>query len=105
MIERLFALDLPDGFKNNGTTYQSKGRWHSGNLVRFFQGTKQPVGGWVERTLTGSAISGVPNAAISWQLNDGTSYIAIGTSTGLYVVTSANVVYDITPATIPASPY
>lgn len=97
MIEKLFPLDLPSGFVNNGTTYQSKGRWFTGSLVRFFQGTKQPIGGWAQRTLTGAAISGTPNAAVSWETNDGKSWIVVGTTTNLYAISSANVVSDITP--------
>ena len=100
MIEKLFPIDLPPGFKNNGTTYQSRDRWHAGNLVRFFQGNKQPIGGWVQRTTTGATISGTPNAAHSWQLNDGSNYLAIGTTSNLYVVNSSNVVYDITPTDV-----
>lgn len=95
MIEKLVPVDLPPGLVNNGTTYQSKGRWFSGNLVRFFQGTIQPVGGWTKRTLTGATIVGVPNAAVSWQTNDGLSWMAIGTDTSLYVVDSNNVVSDV----------
>lgn len=98
MLEKLYPIDLPPGFANNGTTFQSRDRWFKGNLVRFFQGNKQPIGGWVQRTLTGATITGTPNAAISWQLNDGNAYIAIGTTSNLYIVTSGNVVYDITPA-------
>lgn len=100
MLEKLFPIDLPSGYVNNGTKYQSKGRWYTGNLVRFFQGNKQPIGGWVQRTLTGAAIVGVPNAAHSWQLNDGSNYLAVGTTTNLYVVSSTNVVSDITPADV-----
>lgn len=100
MIEKLYPIDLPPGFRNNGTTFQSRDRWFKGNLVRFFQGNKQPIGGWVRRTLTGATITGTPNAAISWQLNDGNAYIAVGTTSNLYIVTSANVVYDITPTTV-----
>lgn len=98
MQEKLYPLDLKPGLVNNGTKLQSKDRWYTGSLVRFYQGTVQPVGGWVRRTLTGATIAGVPNAAISWTLNDGTAYLAIGTTTHLYVVSAANVVYDITPA-------
>lgn len=98
MQETLLPLELPAGFLNNGTTYQSKGRWFKGNLVRFFQGNKQPIGGWVQRTLTGATIAGTPNAAISWQLNSGATYLAVGTTTNLYIVNALNVVYDITPA-------
>jgi hypothetical protein len=95
MLEKLFPLDLPPGLRNTGTDYQSKGRWSLGNAVRFFQGTIQPVGGWVARTLTGATITGTPNAAISWQTNAGTSYLVIGTTEHLYAVTSDNVVYQI----------
>lgn len=98
MIEKLIPLKLPPGLANNGTTYQSKGRWFLGSLVRFFQGNIQPIGGWVKRTLTGATISGIPNAAISWQTNDGVAWLAIGTTTHLYVVSAANVVSDITPS-------
>jgi len=97
MAEKLMSLELPPGLKNNGTVLESKDRWFSGNLVRFFNGTKQPVGGWVRRTLTGATITGTPKAAHSWQLNDGTKYIAIGTTTGLFLVDGDNVVSDITP--------
>lgn len=97
MIEKLVPLDFPPGFQNNGTTYQAKDRWHTGNLVRFYQGTIQPVGGWVQRTTTGATISGVPNAALAWSTNDGNTWLAIGTTTHLYVVDSTNEVWDITP--------
>lgn len=97
MIERLVALKFPPGLQNSGTTYQSKGRWHVGNCIRFYEGNVEPIGGWVQRTTSGATISGTPNAAISWQTNDGVSYLAIGTSSGLYVVNSANVVYNISP--------
>lgn len=97
MIEKLIPLNFPPGLSNSGTVYQSKGRWHSGNCVRFYQGNIDPIGGWIQRTLTGSAILGTPNAAVSWQTNDGTSYLAIGTTSNLYVVTVDNVVHDITP--------
>lgn len=95
MIEKLIEIDLPPGYLNNGTTYQSKGRWFTGNLVRFFQDTIQPIGGWVQRTTTGATILGVPNCAVSWETNDGLSFIAIGTDTSLYIVDANNVVYDV----------
>lgn len=100
-MDALFPLKIPPGFVNNGTVYQAKGRWYTGNFGRFFQGAVQPIGGWVKRTLTGATISGTPNAAVAWQTNDGLSYLAIGTTAGLYVVkNSTNVVYDITPTLV-----
>lgn len=97
MIETLVAVDLPPGFKNNGTTYQSKNRWLTGNFIRFFQKRIMPIGGWVARSLSGG-ISGTPNAAFSWTTNTGASWLAVGTTTGLYVVSSSNVVSNITPS-------
>lgn len=93
----LIPLAIPPGIRHTGTVYQSKGRWYDGNGVRFHQGTIQPVGGWTQRTTTGATISGTPNCAYAWQTNDGASYLAIGTTNGLYVVTTSNQVYDITP--------
>lgn len=98
MLEQLFPLQLPAGYVNNGTTYQSKGRWFTGNLVRFFQGTIQPIGGWVARSPTGATITGVPNCAHAWQTNDGVAYLAIGTTDGLFVVDASDVITDITPS-------
>ncbi len=100
MIEKLFPIDLPPGYRNNGTTFQSRDRWNKGNHVRFFQGNIQPTGGWVQRTTSGATISGTPNAAVSWQLNDGNAYTAVGTTSGLYIITSANAIYDITPVSL-----
>lgn len=106
MIENLLPIKLPPGLFYKGTQYQSKGRWYLGSLVRFFQGNIQPVGGWVQRATSGATISGTPNAAVSWRINDGTAYLAIGTTTGLYVVSSTNVVSNITPVTgLGGTPY
>jgi len=106
MLEQLVPIDPPPGMFYKGTQYQSKGRWYIGSLVRFFRGNKQPIGGWVQRSLTGATISGVPNAAVSWRLDNGNAYLAIGTTTGLYVVSSANVVSNITPVTgLGGTPY
>lgn len=39
-------LKLPPGVRRNGTLYQAKGRWYSADLVRWWQDTMQPIGGW-----------------------------------------------------------
>ncbi len=97
MIETLYPLKFPPGIYHNGTKTQSTGRWYDGNLVRFYQGTIQPVGGWTQRTTTGATITGVPNAAIGVLRNDDSKYLVIGTSHGLFVCSDTNVVSDITP--------
>ena len=98
-MDNLAPLDLPPGMRRNGTVYQSKGRWYTGNLVRFFNGTIQPIGGWTARSLSGASISGVPRAMVSYRLNSGSQVVVLGTTRGLYAIVS-NVVYDITPAAV-----
>lgn len=102
MADKLFPLDLPPGLFHNGTELQARGRWYDGDLVRFFQGTVQPVGGWVPRTLTGAVITGTPVEALAWETNDGVAWLAVATTAKLYVIGSDNVVHDITPITLPA---
>lgn len=97
MIEKLYSLDFPPGFFHTGTTYQAKGRWFTGNCVRFFQQTIQAIGGWVQRTLTGAPIAGTPNAMVSWQTTSALNVTAIGTTSGLYILSDLNVIYTITP--------
>ena len=54
-MDKLLPIKLPPGMRNTGTVYQAKGRWSTGNFVRFFQDTIQPIGGWAARTLTGNS--------------------------------------------------
>jgi hypothetical protein len=103
MIETLVPLDLKPGFYNVGTTYQAKGRWFRGSLVRFFQGALQPIGGWVAQTLGGVTMRGVVRALLSYMKFDGTYLTVVGTTGGLYVVvtplgSTTHTAYDITPA-------
>lgn len=49
-------LELPPGLYRNGTEFQSRGRWYDGDLVRWYQGAMQPVGGWQEISFTGNDI-------------------------------------------------
>src|SRR5690348_5053983 len=97
MIERLFSLVFPAGLFHNGTKTQAAGRWYDGNLVRFYQGTIQPVGGWTPRTLTGATITCTVNDVRTVLRNDSSAYLIIGTKTDLWCVTSGNVVSNITP--------
>lgn len=88
-------LSLPPGIWRNGTQYQSKGRWHGGNLVRFFEGAIMPHGGWRKQSLT--AVTGKGRAIISWHDNAQSTWSAIGTESHLYVMTRGGVISDITP--------
>jgi hypothetical protein len=105
LIENHLEIDIPPGFFGNGTMYQAAGRWRRGNLVRFHEGTIRPLGGWSVLPLSGAPILGTAQSAISWQIEDGTPFMAVGTTLGLYVIDSNNVAYDITPSTITAAPH
>lgn len=106
MADKLVPLALPPGLANNGTVYQTQGRWCDGHLIRFTQNTIRPWGGWVARTLTGASIVGVPRSLFSWTPEvigvAQRPILAVGTTSHLYVVVD-NVVHDITPAAVIAA--
>ena len=88
-------LQIPPGVFKNGTEYQSKGRWNNSNLVRWFEGTIRPVGGWRKRTQT--QLSGMARGLLNWRDNSNNRRIAIGTHSKLYVLSESNILTDITP--------
>jgi hypothetical protein len=93
-------LQIPPGVYKNGTEYQSKGRWSDANLVRWYEGTLRPVGGWRKRSAT--QLSGLSRGLINWRDNNNNRRIAIGTHTHLYVMNEAGTVFDISPNTLVA---
>jgi hypothetical protein len=92
------SVALPPGLYRNGTIYQSKGRYYDANLIRFRQGEVGPINGWQLRSASASAFSGAARAIINWRDNSGNRWVAVGTSSKLYVQTEAGTNYDITPA-------
>lgn len=99
----LIDLKIPPGVYKNGTEYQSKGRFNDSNLVRWYEGTLRPLGGWAN-ILGGSPrgtlqVDGKARGAHNWRANSAATYLAIGTHTGLYAYGSAITgLDDITPA-------
>lgn len=71
------------------------GRWVDGNLIRFYKGQPEPIGGWDQQNNTNSTI-GKPRSIISWTSISGTKYLGIGTHKKLYVWANSTF-YDITP--------
>lgn len=100
MADKLIPLSLPPGLYRNGTIYQSKGRWYDANLVRFTDGTIQPIGGWryaqddagVNLTL----LAGIPRGAITWRGAAGDAFLALGTTQKLELL-AGGILRDITP--------
>lgn len=118
-------IDVPPGMYLNGTEYGAAGRWRLGNLVRFFRGEPQPIGGWVGvpldviadevsvivgdiespggsypilTTVTPSVgyLEGTCRGIISWRDNSETKWMAFGTTRKLYAF-DGTTLYDITP--------
>jgi hypothetical protein len=88
-------LKLPPGVYKNGTEYQAAGRWNNSNLVRWYENTIRPVGGW--RKFSASQLSGMCRGIIPWRDNGGTRWVGIGTHTKLYAMSQLGVVKEITP--------
>jgi len=91
----LIPLKIPPGVYRNGTEYQSAGRWYDSNLVRWFENTLRPIGGW--RVKSTSAMTGICRGIIAWRDNSATRYAAMGTQSKLYAMNALGVVKDITP--------
>jgi len=91
----LIPLKIPAGVFRNGTEYQSSGRYYDSNLVRWFEGTLRPIGGWRKRSST--QLTGSCRGLITWRDNSSDRWIAAGTNSKLYVMNEAGTVKDITP--------
>jgi hypothetical protein len=90
------TLQIPPGVYKNGTDYQTKGRWNESSLVRWFENTIRPVGGWRKRA--NSAVTGKARGFLTWKDNTGNRWIGIGTHSGLYVMNDGGVITNITPS-------
>lgn len=88
-------IDLPAGMFANGTEYQSRGRWHDGSLVRWWNGKLRPVGGW--QRFTTAALNAPCRGLFTWRDNNAARFLAAGTATKLYAH-DGGTLYDITPA-------
>jgi hypothetical protein len=93
----LVPIRIPAGVYRNGTEYQSAGRWFDSNLVRWFENTLRPWGGWRKRS--SSQMTGVSRGMLTWRTNADERYIAAGTPTKLYSMNEAGTLKDITPTT------
>lgn len=90
----LYPIKLPPGVYRNGTEYQSQGRWYDANLVRWYEGTMRPVGGWTKENV--AAFSGACRGLYTWKDNKYYRYAALGTNSNLYILSGGSLT-DITP--------
>ncbi|BAQ90674.1 protein of unknown function [uncultured Mediterranean phage uvMED] len=92
----LVPLNFPPGVWKNGSEYEAKGRYFDANLVRWKNGRLRPIGGW--RLINTSTLTGKGRSMIAWRTSTGNRYIAIGTSSKLYVYAGASSTpSDVTP--------
>ncbi len=98
----LVSLKVPPGVYRQGTEYQSQGRYYDADLVRWFEGTLRPLGGWrLYKTAanTNITVMGKARGIHTWRNNGADRYGAIGTHTNLYAFGSKIAgLQNITPA-------
>ena len=92
----LVPINIQPGVYRNGTDYQSKSRWRDASLVRWYEGTMRPVGGWRKRS--SSQLTGKCRGLLTWRTNANARWIAAGTHSNLYAMNEAGTLTDITPA-------
>ena len=94
----LVKLEIPPGLSANGTIYQNSGRWYDGNLVRWFQNTMRPVGGWTQMSST--QFADVSRGMLAYYDNSNARRVIVGTPSNLYVYVEGKNQSDITPSGI-----
>jgi hypothetical protein len=93
----LTKLRLRPGVNTTFTQTLNEGSWSQSQLVRFFGGLVQKIGGWLSISTTGTLI-GTCRGIFGWSDFTGTAHLAVGTEQRLSVVT-AGALGDITPIT------
>ena len=91
----LVPLDLKSGFYRNGTELEASNRWRDGSLVRWIDGSLKPIGGWAVRK--SDFCNNVVRGMHTWQSNNGTAWLAAGSSDQIVAMTGAGTAYDLTP--------
>ena len=72
-----------------------RGRWSDGNLVRFYKGQPQTIGGWTTVSNSNSVV-GVVRSVLPWVGNDNTKNLAVGSHLRLYIWRN-NTFFNVTP--------
>ena len=93
----LVKPEFRPGIVKTDTDLAAEGGFADGNLVRFWQGRAEPIGGWQLHTV--ETFNGIARGAKAWTTLNGTGVFAFGTNTNLYGVIGGSV-RDITPALI-----
>jgi hypothetical protein len=81
MAATLFKPDFKPGVVKNDTGLRNEGGYSDSDLVRFWQGLPQPIGGW---QVDPQKFEGKARGIHSWSTLQGKSVLAFGTSSKLY---------------------
>lgn len=101
IIEQYVPLRFAPGVYKQGTKYQAKGRWHNSNLVRWYEDTMGPIGGWAKNKSTAGAvltISGKARGMLGWKDDANQAWMAIGTAPGKLYEYNNQAITDVTPS-------
>jgi len=100
-------LTPPAGLNKIGSQYTAKGQWFDANLIRFFNGVPQKLGGWtswVSLPTTSSSPSTNPastnniRSIFLYRASNNTRYTGVGTRSN-YNIIEGTLPSDITPVT------
>ena len=90
----LQKLQFKPGLNRDQTNYTNEGGFFECNKVRFRSGYPQKIGGWLRYGLY--TIVGTCRQVFNWITTASDNYLAMGTSTKLYI-DAGQTLYDITP--------
>jgi hypothetical protein len=90
----LTKLVFKPGVNRDQTNYAGEGGWWESNKIRFLSGFPQKLGGWAKASL--SPYLGVCRSLFNWLPAAGYNFLALGTSSKIYVE-SGTALHDITP--------
>lgn len=91
-----FKLTLKPGIDKQNTEYGAEGGWIDSDNVRFRYGLPEKIGGWNYLADTPTYFVGFTSDIFTWNILNGTPYIAVATSKKIYA-SFGNTWGDITP--------
>ena len=90
--------------RDNGTPDQSEMRWEGGSMVRWANGSMEPIGGFQQDSeITNSGSD--TRKAVAWRDNANSAWLAFAKSDTIIAREKGGTGYDITPTDLFSSPY
>lgn len=94
MLNNLTAFGFKPGVVKDDADYSTEGRFTDTQLVRFYRGQPQRMGGWTP--MLSETFEGKCRGLFAWQTTRGQRRLALGTHTKLYAVAGGSFA-DVTP--------